>query len=336
MLSSLSLDLVNQIPIVLLQIITRTLLSEKSNGSWSQTPEVTAYAILTLVSASAVPWTDSVRVDISAAVTRAKGFLTRSHNHWQLPAYIWVEKLTYVSPILSNAYCLAALHSQALSRAWSQRFKVATDLQPLAITKFSNFSSEIPMFLHWRNGWKLRSLLIESNLFLPRLRAVRLTIFPREEMAKDRYLEYIPFIWVGCNALSKPVHPTILWEIMLISILDCQADEYMEAVVGAHFEHNLQPVKKPIDHLCLPSSLSAAANGSRNVRRPGSVNARRNKGDGESTKSQAQTNVALSDIECVLRRFTVYVLRHPKVLQSPASAQSHLRRELRTFLLAHV
>lgn len=336
MLSSLSLDLVNQIPIVLLQIITRTLLSEESNGSWSQTPEVTAYATLTLVSASAVPWTDSIRVDISAAVTRAKGFLTRSYNYWQLPAYIWVEKVTYASPIISNAYCLAALHSQALSRAWSQRFKVATDIQPLAITKFSNFFSEIPMFSHWRNGWKLRSLLIESRLFLPRLRAVRLDIFPREEMAKDRYLEYIPFTWLGCNALSKPVHPTILWEMMLISMLNYQADEYMEAVVGAHFEHSLQPVKRLIDLLCLPSSLSAAANGSRNGRGPDSVDAEGNKADGQSTKPQAQTNVALSDIERVLRRFTVYVLRHPKVLQSPASAQSHLRRELRTFLLAHV
>ena len=58
MLSSLPLDLVNQIPIVLMQITTRTLQSEDTNGSWSQTPEVTAYAILTLVSASAVPWID--------------------------------------------------------------------------------------------------------------------------------------------------------------------------------------------------------------------------------------------------------------------------------------
>ena len=336
MLTSLSLDLVNQIPIVLLQIINRTLLSEESNGSWSQTHEITAYAILTLVSASTVPWTDSIRVDVSAAVTRAKDFLTRSHNHWQLPAYIWIEKVTYASPVLSNAYCLAAMHSQALSRTWSRRFEIATDIQPLAISRFSNFFSEIPMFSHWHNDWKLKSLLIESRLFLPRLRAMRLNIFPREEMTKDRYLEYIPFTWLGCNALSKPVHPTILWEMMLISMLNYQADEYMEAVVGVHFEHNLQPIKRLIDRLCLPSSISAAANGDRNDRRPESVDAERNKADGQDMKPQAQPNVALSDIERVLCRFTVYVLRHPKVLQSPASAQSHLRRELRTFLLAHV
>ena len=95
MLTSLSLDLVNQIPIVLLQIISRTLLSEESNGSWAQTHRITAYAILTLISAFTVPWTDSIQVDVSAAVTRAKAFLTRSHNHWQLRAHIWIEKVTY-------------------------------------------------------------------------------------------------------------------------------------------------------------------------------------------------------------------------------------------------
>ena len=220
MLSSLSLDLVNQIPIVLLQIITRTILSEKSNGSWSQTPGVTAYAILTLVSASAVLWMDSIRVDVSAAVTRAKSFLTINHIYWRLPAYIWIEKVTCASPVLSHAYCLAAIHSQLLSRTWSRRFEMATDIQRLTITKFSSFFSKISMFSHWHNGWKLRSLIIESRLFLPRLRAMRLNIFPREEMAKDRYPGYIPFTWLGCNALSKPVHPTILWEMMLISMLN--------------------------------------------------------------------------------------------------------------------
>ena len=337
MLSSLSLDLVNEIPIVLMQIITRTLLSEELNGSWSQVPEVTAYAILTLVGASAVPWADSIRVEVTAAVARAKSFLTTSHNHWQLPAYIWIEKVTYALPILSQAYCLAAMHSQPLSPAWSPRFKTATDVQPLAITKFSNFFSKIPMFSHWHDSWTLKSLLIESRLFLPRLRAIRLNIFPREEMAEDRYLEYIPFTWVGCNALSKPVHPTILWEMMLVSMLNYQADEYMEAVVGLHFQHNLQLIRKLIDHLCLPTSVSSAeVNGSRNGQRSDSVDVDCKKADGEGAEPQSQAKVTLTDIECVLARFTVYVLRHPKVLSSPASAQNHLRRELRTFLLAHV
>ena len=336
MLSGLSLDLVNQIPIILMQIVTRTLLSEDSNGSWCQTPEVTAYAILTFVSASAMPWTNLILVEVSAAVARAKRFLTTSHNIWRRPAYIWIEKVTYASPILSHAYCLAAMHSQLLSRAWSSRLEVATDVQPSTITKFSNFFSKIPMFSHWHDGWRLRSLLIESRLFLPRLRAIRLNIFPRERMADDRYLEYIPFTWLGCNALSKPVHPTILWEMMIISMLNYQADEYMEAVVGVHFEHNLQPIKQLIDHLCLPTSVPAAANRNHNRRQSDSVDAERNKADEKGAKPEAQTHVTLTDIERVLRHFTLYVLRHPKVLQSPASAQSHLRRELRTFLLAHV
>ena len=336
MLSSLSLDLVVQIPIVLQQIIARTLPNEEPNGSWSQTPEVTAYAILTLVSASVGPWTDSIRVDIFAAVTRAKGFLTRSHNRWQLPAYIWIEKVTYASPILSKAYCLAAMHSQALSRAWSRQLEIAPDIQPSAITNFSNFFSRTPMFSHWHNTWKIRCLLVESTLFIPRLKAIRLNIFPREEMAEDKYLEYVPFTLLGCNALGKAVHPTILWEIMLITMLNYQADEYMEAVVGVHFEYNLEPIKKLIDRLCLPSSTSTSTDTSLNGHRPDSIEAERNEANGHGTKPQVQTEVTLSDIERVLSRFTNHVLHHPKVLQSPPSAQIHLRQELRTYLLAQV
>ena len=155
-------------------------------------------------------------------------------------------------------------------------------------------------------------------------------------MAEDKCLEYIPFTWLGCNALGKPVHPTVLWEMMLVSMLNYQVDEYMEAVVGLHFEHNLQPIKRPIDRLCLPSSVSAAANGSPNRQRSKSIDGERNKADGKGTEPQAQANVTLDNVERVLHRFIAYVLRHPKVLQSPASAQNHLRRELRTFLLAHV
>ena len=336
LLFSISLDLMNQIPIVLMQIITQTIQGEDSNGSWSQTPEVTAYAILTLTSASAVPWTDMVRNELAAAVTRGKDYLNTNRKNWRLPAYLWIEKVTYASPVLSNAYCLAAIHSQPLSRAWSPRFKLAVEIQSSAITKFSKFFSNIPMFSHWHNGWKLGSVLIESRLFLPRLRAVKQNIFPREDMAEDKYLEYIPFTWLGCNALSKPVHPTVLWEMMVISMLNYQADEYMEAVVGVHFEHNLQPIKELIINLCLPSSISNGIDGTRKRRRSDAVDIGLHEADGEGTRRGAQNRVTLVDIERVLSRFIVYVLRHPKVLQSPDSAQCHLRRELRTFLLAHV
>ena len=336
-LSSLSPDLVNQIPVILFQLITRTLLSEDSKGSWSQTPEITAYAVLTLVSASVVPWTDSIQEEISAAVTRAKGFLTASHNVWRLPAYIWIEKVTYASPAISHAYCLAAMHSQSLSHVWSPNFTVATDIHSSTITKFSHFFSRIPMFAHW-DSRKLGPLLVESRLYLPRLRALRYNIFPQQHKNEDKYLEYIPFTWLGCNALSKPVHSKILWEMIHMSMLTYQVDEYMEAVVGFDFEHHLQPVRELIDRLCLPLSVSTLANGTNNHRLPDSIDVERNRADGESAEPQAQTNttVTLTDIERVLTRFTTYVLSHAKVLQAPASAQNHLRRELRTYLLAHV
>ena len=97
---------------------------------------------------------------------------------------------------------------------------MAIDVQKVAITKFSNFFSKLPLFSSWHNDWKLRSILIESRLFQSRLRAIRLDIFSREQMAEDKYLEYISFTWLGCNALGKLVHFTVLWEMMLVSMLN--------------------------------------------------------------------------------------------------------------------
>ena len=110
----------------------------------------------------------------------------------------------------------------------------------------------------------------------------------------------------------------------------------MEADVGGHIEHNLRPIKDLINSLCLRSSISNETDGTCKRRRSDAVHVGLPEADGEGMRRRAQIKVTLVHIEHVLSRFTVYVLRHPKVLQSPDSTQCHLRRELGTFLLAHV
>ena len=52
-------------------------------------------------------------------------------------------------------------------------------------------------------------------------------------MEEDKYFEYIPFTWTLCNNRRNTFLSTkSLVERMMISFLNYQADEFMEAVVG--------------------------------------------------------------------------------------------------------
>ncbi|PWY74297.1 hypothetical protein BO70DRAFT_398626 [Aspergillus heteromorphus CBS 117.55] len=54
------------------------------------------------------------------------------------------------------------------------------------------------------------------------------------DMTGDQYLEYIPIAWSSVNtALGFPLTSRTLWDMMVISMLNYQADENMESVVAS-------------------------------------------------------------------------------------------------------
>ena len=178
---------------------------------------------------------------------------------------------------------------------------------------------------------------MESRLFLPQLRKARLDVFPRTDMAEDKYLEYIPFTWVGCYAMGKPAKTRILWDMMLISMSNYQADEYMEAVVSVHFEHDLQPIRLLIERLCQePEEMSMTNKFRKSESLPTSEELRDTSEAKSGIGNPSGAMVTIEDIELVLSRFVEFVMCHSKVHQSAKAAQSRLRHELKTFLLAHV
>jgi hypothetical protein len=205
--------------------------------------------------------------------------------------------------------------------------------------KMVQFFSRIPLFSQMPN-WKLKASLIESYLFLPQLRQVRLDIFPRKEMAEDKYLEYIPFTWTGCNNLGTTQLATAtLWDMMVISMLNYQADEYMEAVVGIQLQHNLTPIRALIVRICQTSEATRPLDVSRKPSHPTSkFNDQPSDLAMPTDDTILDRNASLgpADTEQVLAQFVNHVLTHPKVRCSPFAVQRQLRHELATFLLAHV
>ncbi|QGA21613.1 hypothetical protein EYB26_009324 [Talaromyces marneffei] len=105
---SISKDLI----CLLLRISSTVLKDQKPGGSWGSTrasKEETAYAVLILTYAfyvDEIP--ESLRNDIKIAIENGSSFLsektTQADSEW-----LWVEKVTYRSEILSEAYLLAAL-----------------------------------------------------------------------------------------------------------------------------------------------------------------------------------------------------------------------------------
>ena len=95
---------------VLSQFTLDTLHSQGSNGSWGcrQLEEETAYAILVLVYAAQLPFLYHLRPELYASIKNGRDSLRSS----KVPSleYLWVEKVTYASEVLSESYVLAALN----------------------------------------------------------------------------------------------------------------------------------------------------------------------------------------------------------------------------------
>jgi hypothetical protein len=90
-----------------------------------------AYAILALSSLSRLPWVRQLDIDcIITAIERGKLFLLSNRNQWSKGHYLWIEKITYASDVLSEASCLAAALSPVPSATPAKFRGVCSSFQP--------------------------------------------------------------------------------------------------------------------------------------------------------------------------------------------------------------
>lgn len=149
----------SEIPIVLFQILNQTLRSQDSGGSWNQSREISAYSILTLTTLYTLPWATSLRDELDSAITAGRKFIKESPLG--PPDNIWIEKVSYGSPVLCQAYCLSAINASVDSRPWKGIVNSLACFQPKSVNGFSQFFARLPIFAKELN-WKLRASLIEA------------------------------------------------------------------------------------------------------------------------------------------------------------------------------
>ncbi|KAF5877459.1 putative ent-kaurene synthase protein [Botrytis fragariae] len=251
--------------------------------------EVTAYGILTLIDATFFPWAGELDKQMLRAIRTGQSCLNQHRDSWDKVTYTWVGK----NPL-------------------SNTFHIPFDRN----AKFAKFFSAIPLFTS-ESSWKLTASIMEGYLFLPRLRRIRLNIFPRHNMAEDKYLEYIPFTWTGCNNKGIFLETDLIWDMM--------ADEFMEAVLGHNgsAKHLIRSLFSKTTLRNDPLSSQESSSMDRGVITP--VNSDDGLPD-DSTNDDRDT----------LIRFKDHVLNHPSIQKASRSSLAHLSKQLKAFLLAYL
>jgi hypothetical protein len=323
-----------EIPMVSLHLLVRILHSQQISGAWINLCEVTAYNILALSSLVRLPWIQQLDMNcIIKAMERGKSFLLSKRNQWSKGHYMWIEKVTYASDILSEAYCLAAalvptpldVASQKLHSSYGLPDKILRGMR-----KTGQLIAHTPLFLS-TESYIMRAAEIQAGFAFCALQRKSIKIFPRTAKGDDKYMFIIPLALTASSAAQGCVFSlTILREMMVLSVLNFLADEYMEGVIEKRFSDNLDPVKSLIQQLFAGIASTHGGN---------EIGGDALQFDSESKTSNGQLveeQSSLKDVRMVLYRFIEQILHHPAVLSSPRRLQTRLAIELKTFLLAHV
>lgn len=348
-------ELHEQIPITSLHVLTKVLGSQGLDGSWSNgTAEVTAYGVLTLSWLSHLPWIQQLgRMHgvnfITASIESGKAFLEAHKQYWKKGQYLWIEKVTYASPVLCEAYCLAAAVVPVPD--FSGASVVGTDGRVVRCSTNDSLFVSPSLLMGVLKAGQLISLTPLFRNLAPQLMRVaemqacyalgllqqkrnELGIFPTTGR-DEKYMTFIPLTWTASNALrvqatdgydhghSGGLSNYVLQEMMILSMLNYQVDEYMETAVERDFlgfysgsRGSLEAVREVIDQVFEEFDP---------------LGRRRSIwGDADHTPAN------LKLIRSTLSRYVRHILLHPAVRSAPASVQTRLAKEMQTFLLAHV
>ncbi|KAI1127659.1 Copalyl diphosphate synthase [Nemania abortiva] len=309
-------DLESRVLITIFQACLWTLLKQECNGSWNSSVEETAYGVLVLSEARRTSMFTDLESSLRPALDSGLSYLRSFHVSATTP--LWVDKVTSYSYMIRDSYVLAALRRASVS---SPEKKVATSIfnnnQAVRGRKHVKLLKMTPLFTQVPE-WQIQASMIESVLFQPMLYARRLDIFPRTNMEDDKkYFDIIPLTWTSCNNRQRTFAPaSFLYEMMIISFLNYQADEFMEACAGTAFQGHTDALRQLIDRAFRqdPSSCQGLV----------------------FSSCSYIGHSSYAEVLMPLRRFVSYVSNHPYVLAASRWDRESLKRELRTFLHAHV
>lgn len=329
-------ELLSRVAISLFQACLRTLLGQKENGSWNGSTEETAYGVIVLTEARQFALFDHLQQPLASAIERGVAFI--QSNKVRAPSHIWIEKVNYASPHLTDCYALAAL--KAASKPAARKVGSSFVSTPsLSMHKRVKLFQLTPLFSTVPE-WQVWASVLEASLFQPLLRARRLNIFPRKDMEEDKYFDIIPFTWTACNNRNGTFASTsFMYEMMIISFLNYQADEFMEAVAGRTYAGREDILRQVINATFLTdlTKINGYANGDSHTSSNSTVSAiKLNSANDINGNGYHAQDLEYEQIFGPLSKFVAYVSNNSSLLAASPWDRESTRRELRNFLHAHV
>ncbi|KAL8962203.1 MAG: hypothetical protein Q9193_001357 [Seirophora villosa] len=250
----------NRLSITLIQLATKTL-NNHNFGDARRTEgsrEILAYAILTLKALYSLPWLSNLSEELLSRVRQGQEALSSYGAVAYEPQYVWVEKVTYGSFSLTEAYSLAAMHPTKPTHVWTAKVKNVVPAVP-AQEKITHMFGKLRCF-ESEPAWKIRACVLEGLAFLPQLRSSCQNILAGEKTAKNEYLSFIPCTWVVINNIRKlDLETYLLWDIMVLTLSNFRVDEWMETVTRGIDVVGLLRAKDNIRSLCEGHNLDEHA-----------------------------------------------------------------------------
>ena len=334
----------DRIPVVLIGVLIQTLQSQNPDGSWGSVAsgEQTAYAVMTLASISSLSWFKQFQHQLKAAIDKGRDFIRQVDVGLSKPEYLWIGKVTYGMTFVSQSYILAALNLTWPTRQLGSRVDNLVDVPIERTTEFTSIYSKLPLFSS-TPSWMIQASVVEGHLFLPYLKRIRLDVFSRRGMKEDKYFDFIPSSWTSPSRLNgASCSPQILLDLMIISLLTYQVDEYMEAVVGKYFTNSIDNVRRAVDlALAKSQTYSNGAIGNSDETQES------HEWNGVSTKSGdsktaadlvslGKTPISLEEVQTTLGHFINRIMQNDGVKKASGYDHENLKGELRAFLFAHL
>ena len=314
----------DRVIISLFQALTRTLQSQNTDGSWGsgQRCETTAYAVITLIKLVSLSSAPRVKMQSILAIKNGRDYLSKNYLPFSEPELVWTGKTTSGSSTLHQAYILAALQAPIPKQQSGPTIESHFEIPLAKVTIQMKYHGRQAWFANTPE-WLIQASLIEGHLFLPQIRDVRYAIFPSDNLADDKHFGYIPFMWISANSAEKRlIGAEFLYQMMILSVLNRQFEEYMVNVVGEVFagcmfeiEDIIQNIFQELEMYTKDQFLC---------------------GDHGNVTSRSSTVTTISDVRSVLYRFISHILNHPYVLMASTNDHAQLICELQSFLLSRV
>ncbi|KAK8104680.1 Ent-kaur-16-ene synthase [Apiospora kogelbergensis] len=243
-----SAEFCSRLSVALFQACLRPLFDQQSDGSWNQSVEETAYGVLILSEARHVCFFNDIRQPLDNAIKRGVMFIQSAK---ETPAsYIWIEKVSYASPVLTESYRLAALKATSStpppgtigSSVWQSSLSSSTEQQAQQLFAKADLSRT-------HAEWELRGSAIETALLVPLLRDRLSAVLQGDGLHDEQFASLILLFWTSANNRERTFASAArVFETALLSALSFQLERAVKASPVPTFQDHMQQLRQLVDN----------------------------------------------------------------------------------------